>query len=216
MLLITESAESVTYLAEEKDGKKNYFVEGIFMQGDIKHRNGRLYPVSVLENEVNKYIKEKVDTKRAYGELGHPQGPTINLPLASHVFTEIKKDGANFVGRAKILDTNNGKVVKNLIDEGLSFGMSSRGMGSLELKNGVNEVQSDFKLATAGDIVSDPSAPDAFVNGIMEGVEFWFNEENGLWERAAMEARQEVRSLKSGQITEENLLNIFNRFCSKL
>ena len=177
MKLICEVNEEVKYLEEEKDGKKGLFIEGIFMQGDIKNRNGRVYPKEVLAKEVKRYNKEYIDKKRAYGELGHPQGPTINLERVSHMITQLQQDGSNFVGKAKIMtETPYGQIVQSLIKEGAQLGVSSRGMGSLKQKNGANEVQNDFYLATAADIVADPSAPNAFVNGVMESKEWvWDN-----------------------------------------
>lgn len=174
MKLITEVNDNITVLREEKDsdGNKNYFIEGIFLQGGIKNKNGRVYPESVLDKQVGEYTENYVNKKRALGELGHPDGPTINLDRVSHQITELKKDGQNWRGKAKILDTPNGKIVKNLIDEGIQIGVSSRGLGSLKKIRGINEVQDDFHLVTAGDIVADPSAPDAFVQGIMEGKEW--------------------------------------------
>jgi len=180
-LLIKEINEEVNYICEdvlneegEKTGKKNYFIEGIIMQGDIKNRNGRMYPKDVLQKETQRYNETYVKKNRAYGELGHPAGPTINLDRVSHMFTELKADGSNIVGRAKIMDTPMGKIVKNIMDEKGVLGISSRGMGSMKPnKDGIMEVQKDFMLATAGDIVADPSAPDAFVKGVMEGVEWY-------------------------------------------
>ena len=170
MKLITEVHESIEYISEaNEDGEKEFFIEGVFMQANQKNRNGRVYPTEVLQREVTRYNKEYVEKNRAFGELGHPQGPTINLERVSHMIKELKQDGDNFMGKAKIMDSPYGNIVKNLIREGASLGVSSRGMGSLKAKNGVNEVQSDFYLATAADIVADPSAPDAFVEGIMAG-----------------------------------------------
>lgn len=177
MKLIKEHTETVNYLIEEdkETGKKNYNIEGVFLQADIKNRNGRIYPVDVLDKEVKRYVKENVKKNRAYGELGHPDSPTINLDRVSHMIKELKLEGKNFVGKAKIMDTPYGKIVKSLIDEGASLGVSSRGMGSLKTtKDGTSEVQKDFMLATAADIVADPSAPDAFVRGVMEGKEWMF------------------------------------------
>ena len=177
MKLIKEHTETVNYLIEEdKDtGEKKYNLEGVFLQADIKNRNGRIYPVEVLDKEVKRYVKENVKKNRAYGELGHPDSPTINLDRVSHMIKELKLEGKNFVGKAKIMDTPYGKIVKSLIDEGASLGVSSRGMGSLKTtKDGSSEVQKDFMLATAADIVADPSAPDAFVRGVMEGKEWMF------------------------------------------
>ena len=177
MKLIKEHTETVNYLIEEdkETGQKNYNLEGVFLQADIKNRNGRLYPTDILDKEVKRYMKENVKKNRAYGELGHPDSPTINLDRVSHMIKDLKLEGKNFVGKAKIMDTPYGKIVKSLIDEGASLGVSSRGMGSLKTtKDGTSEVQKDFMLATAADIVADPSAPDAFVRGVMEGKEWMF------------------------------------------
>ena len=177
MRLIKEHTETVNYLIEEdkETGQKNYNLEGVFLQADIKNRNGRIYPVDVLDKEVKRYVKENVKKNRAYGELGHPDSPTINLDRVSHMIKDLKLEGKDFVGKAKIMDTPYGKIVKSLIDEGASLGVSSRGMGSLKTtKDGTSEVQKDFMLATAADIVADPSAPDAFVRGVMEGKEWMF------------------------------------------
>lgn len=177
MKLIKEHTETVNYLIEEdkETGKKNYNIEGVFLQADIKNRNGRIYPVDVLDKEVKRYVKENVKKNRAYGELGHPDSPTINLDRVSHMIKDLKLEDKNFIGKAKIMDTPYGKIVKSLIDEGASLGVSSRGMGSLKTtKDGTSEVQKDFMLATAADIVADPSAPDAFVRGVMEGKEWMF------------------------------------------
>ena len=174
--LMSEAVQDVEYITEDnKDGGKNYKIRGIFMQADIKNRNGRVYPMDILSNEVNNYTKKFINEKRAFGELGHPEGPTVNLERVSHMITSLKKDGKNFIGEAKILDTPMGKIVKNLMDEGAKLGVSSRGMGSLDSKNGANYVKDDFYLATAADIVADPSAPNAFVEGIMEGKEWVWN-----------------------------------------
>ena len=177
MKLIKEHTETVNYLIEEdkETGQKNYNLEGVFLQADIKNRNGRIYPVEILDKEVKRYVKENVKKNRAYGELGHPDSPTINLDRVSHMIKDLKLEGKNFVGKAKIMDTPYGKIVKSLIDEGASLGVSSRGMGSLKTtKDGSSEVQKDFMLATAADIVADPSAPDAFARGVMEGKEWMF------------------------------------------
>ena len=177
MKLIKEHTEVVNYLIEEdkETGKKNYNIEGVFLQSEIKNRNGRVYPVEILDKEVKRYMKENVKKNRAYGELGHPDSPTINLDRVSHMIKDLKLEGKDFVGKAKIMDTPYGKIVKSLIDEGASLGVSSRGMGSLKTtKDGTSEVQKDFMLATAADIVADPSAPDAFVRGVMEGKEWMF------------------------------------------
>ena len=175
--LISEAIEDVEYITEEKEnGGKNYKIRGVFMQADIKNRNGRVYPMEILEKEVVRYNKKFINENRAYGELGHPDGPTVNLERVSHMVTELYPDGKNFIGEAKIMETPMGKIVKNIIDEGGKLGVSSRGMGSLDQKNGANYVRDDFYLATAADIVADPSAPNAFVEGIMEGKEWvWDN-----------------------------------------
>ena len=174
--LFSEAVEEVEYITEEKEGGgKNYKIRGIFMQADVKNRNGRVYPMEVLEKEVTKYNKNFIKENRAFGELGHPEGPTVNLERVSHMITKLHPDGKNFIGEAKIMDTPMGKIVKNLMDEGGKLGVSSRGMGSLDSKNGANYVRDDFYLATAADIVADPSAPNAFVEGIMEGKEWIWN-----------------------------------------
>ena len=174
--LISEEIQDVEYITEQKDnGKKNYKIKGIFMQADIKNRNGRVYPMEVLEKEVKRYNKEQIRENRAFGELGHPEGPTINLERASHMITALYPDGKNFIGEAKILSTPMGKIVENLMEDGAKLGVSSRGMGSLNQKNGANYVRNDFYLATAADIVADPSAPNAFVEGIMEGKDWVWN-----------------------------------------
>jgi hypothetical protein len=215
MKLITEVVEDIQYLTEQNDeGEKSYYIEGIFMQAEKPNRNGRIYPKSVLEKEVNRYNKEYVMKNRAYGELGHPQGPTINLERMSHLIKEIKVDGNNFVGKAKIMDSPYGNIVKNLIKEGASLGVSSRGMGSLKRKNGINEVQRDFYLATAADIVADPSAPDAFVNGIMEDVEWIY--ENGVWSQKDLEsAKKEIHETSKANL-EDKKIQIFENFINNL
>ena len=174
--LISEAIEDVEYITEDKEnGDKNYKIRGIFMQADVKNRNGRVYPMEVLEKEVNRYNKKFINEDRAFGELGHPEGPTVNLERVSHMVTKLYPDGKNFVGEAKILKTPMGEIVKSLMDEGAKLGVSSRGMGSLDQRNGANYVRDDFYLATAADIVADPSAPNAFVEGIMEGKEWVWN-----------------------------------------
>ena len=174
--LFSEAVEEVEFITEAKEnGGKNYKIRGIFMQADVKNRNGRVYPMEVLEKEVTKYNKNFIKENRAFGELGHPEGPTVNLERVSHMITKLHPDGKNFIGEAKIMDTPMGKIVKNLMDEGGKLGVSSRGMGSLDSKNGANYVRDDFYLATAADIVADPSAPNAFVEGIMEGKEWIWN-----------------------------------------
>ena len=193
--LISEAVDNCEYLVEEqKDGKKNYKIKGIFMQADIKNRNGRVYPQEVLANEVAKYNKNFIKENRAFGELGHPDGPTVNLERVSHMITSLTPDGKNFIGEAKIMSTPMGTIVKNLMDEGAKLGVSSRGMGSLESKNGANYVRDDFYLATAADIVADPSAPNAFVEGIMEGKEWvWDNGIIRESEIAEMKKRIDVK-----------------------
>lgn len=199
--------------ANEK-GEKEYFIEGIFMQSEIKNRNGRVYPKEVMQKEVNRYRKEFVEKKRAFGELGHPEGPTINLDKVSHLITTLEEDGNNYIGRAKILSTPNGQIVRNLIDDGAKLGVSSRGLGSLEEKGGAQYVKGDFQLATAGDIVADPSAPEAFVEGIMEGVEWVM--ENGILKAVQVEQMQkELRSARYSQL-EETKLNLWKKFVENL
>ena len=186
MKLISETLEDVKFLAEKDDsGKKNYKIKGIFMQGNIKNRNGRVYPTEVLEKEIKRYDDKFIKNNRAYGELGHPEGPTVNLDRVSHMVTSLDRDGDNFIGEAKIMSTPMGNIVKNIMDEGGTLGVSSRGMGSLEQKNGANYVKKDFMLAAAADIVADPSAPNAFVQGIMEGKEWVWN--NGLLKEVQLE-----------------------------
>ena len=176
MKLISESLENVKFLTEEDDnGTKSYKIKGVFMQGNIKNRNGRVYPTDVLEQEIKRYDDKFIQKNRAYGELGHPEGPTVNLDRVSHMVTSLDRDGDNFIGEAKIMNTPMGKIVKNIMDEGGTLGVSSRGMGSLEQKNGANYVKKDFMLAAAADIVANPSAPNAFVQGIMEGKEWVWN-----------------------------------------
>ena len=191
--LITEANDfdSSNFLIEEKNGKKNYKIKGIFMQSNIKNRNGRVYPKEVLMKEVKNYTRDFIEKNRAFGELGHPDGPTVNLDRVSHMITSLKEEGDNFIGEAKIMDTPMGKIVKNLMDEGATLGVSSRGMGSLDSRGNANYVRSDFKLATAGDIVSDPSAPSAFVEGIMEGKE-WVWDHGSLIEAHVAEAKARI------------------------
>lgn len=217
MKLITEMLESeVEFVTEAKeDGSKNYFIEGVFMQGNIKNRNGRMYPIETLMKEVNRYNKEYVEQNRAYGELGHPQGPTINLERVSHMIKELKQDGNNIYGKAKIMtETPMGKIVKNLMDEGAKLGVSSRGMGTLKEKNGVNTVQSDFQLATAADIVADPSAPNAFVEGVMEGVE-WLQIDDRWVPQYVEETQQAIRKASKTELQEAKV-NAFVQFLKRL
>ena len=191
MRLIAEEITDVKFLSEEKDGKKNYFIEGIFLQAELKNRNGRMYPQKTLAREVAKYDESYIKSGRALGELGHPDGPSINLDRVSHKIQSLKEDGNNFIGRAKILDTPNGKIAKSLLDEGVRLGVSSRGMGSIKKESDCNIVCDDFMLATAADIVADPSAPDAFVDGIMEGKE-WVWDNGILKESTVAEIKQEI------------------------
>jgi hypothetical protein len=214
--LISEHIEQDTdFLIEAKeDGSKTYKIKGIFMQADVKNRNGRIYPMEVLNKEVRRYNKEYINEKRAFGELGHPDGPTVNLERASHMITGLYPDGKNFVGEAKILGTPMGEIVKNLMDEGAKLGVSSRGMGSLNQKNGANYVRNDFYLATAADIVADPSAPNAFVEGIMEGKEWIWN--NGLMKEADVaEIKENIENNSRTNNSKANSL-AFAKFLQKL
>jgi hypothetical protein len=210
MKLITELTEDVKYIKENVgNGEKTYFIEGIFMQSETKNRNGRIYPQGTLLKECKRYITEYVDKGRALGELNHPTGPTVNLDRVSHIVKELHEDGRNIYGKAKVLDTPMGRIVKNLIDEGAQLGVSTRGMGSLKSKNGYQEVQEDFMLA-AIDIVADPSAPNAFVNGIMEGREWIF--ENGLWSERQLEASRRMIRQSSGKKLEKNIVKVFEQY----
>ena len=213
--LISEEIQDVEYICEQKeDGNKNYKIKGVFMQADIKNRNGRVYPMEVLNKEVRRYNKEYINEKRAFGELGHPDGPTVNLERASHMITKLYPDGKNFIGEAKIMSTPMGEIVKTLMDEGAKLGVSSRGMGSLDQKNGANYVRNDFYLATAADIVADPSAPNAFVEGIMEGKEWVWN--NGSLVEAELErAKRRIEERVRKRQVNENALEFIN-FLKKL
>jgi hypothetical protein len=214
MKLITELNESIKYVTETKEsGKKTLYIEGVFLQSEIKNRNGRMYPKAVLEREVNRYNEQFVQKGRAFGELGHPDGPQINLDRISHIIESLKQDGSNFIGRAKITDTPMGNIARGIIESGGQLGVSTRGMGSIKLnREGVNEVQDDFHLATAADIVADPSAPDAFVNGIMEGVD-WIWENNMLIaHRAKLQVEQAVRS----RDLETQKLKVFENFINSI
>lgn len=202
MRLIAEEITSVDFLCEEKEGKKNYFIEGVFLQAELKNRNNRMYPLKTLTKEVAKYDENYIQKGRALGELGHPDGPSINLDRVSHKILSLREDGNNFIGKAKLLDTPMGKVAKSLLDEGVSLGVSSRGMGSIRKEDNCNVVMDDFMLATAADIVADPSAPDAFVNGIMEGKEWVWD--NGILKESA------VAQLKT-EIDHATLLNLQER-----
>ena len=214
MKLISEEIQDAQYLVEETNGKKSYKIKGVFLQSDIKNRNGRIYENDILTKEVDRYSKEFIDKKRAFGELGHPDGPTVNLERVSHMITSLKPEGKNFIGEAKIMDTPYGKIVKGLIDEGAQLGVSSRGMGSLVTKGCANYVGKDFYLATAADIVADPSAPDAFVEGIMEGKE-WVWESGVLVEKDIEAWRMEVYKAKKREL-EEKKLKVFESLLKKL
>ena len=216
MKLLTEQITDVNYIIETADdGEKKVYIEGTFLQGDIKNRNGRMYPMEILTAEVDRYVKEFVIPKRAFGELGHPEGPIINLERVSHLITSLKKEGTNFVGRAKIMYTPFGKIVKSLIKEGAQLGVSSRGMGSLQQRrNGLNVVRDDFHLATAADIVADPSAPDAFVRGIMENKD-WVYENGAFKVRDLEEFKQEIRRARRCQL-EDKTLGSFERFLGEM
>ena len=215
MKLITETIENIEVLTEQNaNGKKDYKIKGIFMQADIKNRNGRIYPVGTLAKEVKRYNEQFINKKRAFGELGHPDGPTVNLERVSHMITSLKPEGKNFIGEAKIMDTPYGKIVKNLIDEGAQLGVSSRGMGSLQSGSQGNVVGKDFYLATAADIVADPSAPDAFVEGIMEGkVWVW---DNGVLKSMEVEKyKEEIEKTKRAELAEKKA-SIFKDFLNKI
>ena len=217
MKLISEFNDySVTpvIIEQNEKGEKEYFIEGIFMQSEIKNRNGRVYPKEVMQKEVNRYVKEFVAKDRAFGELGHPEGPTINLDKVSHMITSLEEDGNNYVGRGKILSTPNGQIVRSLISDGAKLGVSSRGLGSLEQKGGAQYVKDDFQLATAGDIVADPSAPEAFVEGIYEGVEWVM--ENGILKAVDMERMQNELKTASLNNLEETKLNLWKKFVKNL
>jgi len=215
MKLLTEAFDSRVLIEEGKDGKpKQYFIEGIYIQSEVRNRNNRMYKYESLKPEVDRYIKEMIDTNRAVGELGHPTSPTINYDRASHKILSLKEDKYNWIGRSKILSTPMGECVKHLIDDNVQFGTSTRGMGSLKESNGLNIVQSDYHLATAGDIVSDPSAPDAFVNAMMEGKE-WVWSNGVIVEADIAESKKIIQNAKTAQL-EETALKIFQNFISKL
>ena len=214
MKLISEEISNAEMLVEETNGKKNYKIKGVFLQSDIKNRNGRIYESDILTKEVNRYNKEFIDKKRAFGELGHPDGPTVNLERVSHMITKLSPEGKNFIGEAKIMDTPYGKIVKGLIDEGAQLGVSSRGMGSLVQKNGSNYVGKDFYLATAADIVADPSAPDAFVEGIMENKE-WVWDNGVIKAQDIEEYKEHIQEAKRLKIAEAKA-KVFKSFLEKL
>lgn len=214
MKLITEVTEDIQYISEEKNGKRHLYIEGVFLQSNLTNRNNRSYPKEIMRKEVDRYRTEQIDKKRAMGELGHPEGPTLNLDRVSHMITSLKESGDNWIGKAKILDTPMGNIVKNLMDEGAQLGVSSRGLGSLKEKNGINEVQDDFVLSTAADIVADPSAPDAFVRGIMENKEWMMV--NGIWTEREMDVAQKIIKESSSRELEENKLAVFSSFLDRL
>lgn len=214
MKLISEEISQAEYIVEEANGKKDYKIRGVFLQSEIRNRNGRVYPVDILNKEVKRYNAEFINKKRAFGELGHPDGPTVNLERVCHMVKSLTQDGKDFIGEAKIMDTPYGKIVKGLIDEGAQLGVSSRGMGSLIQRNGVNYVKDDFYLATAADIVADPSAPDAFVEGIMESKEWVWD--NGVLKEKDIESwKNQIRTARQRSL-EEAKLKVFESFLKKL
>ena len=217
MKLIREEIEDIKILTESRNGKKSLYIEGIFLQGNIKNRNGRMYPMETLQKEVGRYIKEQVKEGRAVGELGHPDSPTVNLDRVSHKIISLRESGSNFIGKAKILEsTPMGKIASGLLSEGVKLGVSSRGIGSLKpTKEGFNVVSDDFMLATAADIVADPSAPDAFVHGVMEGKE-WVWEGTILKERKVDEIKSTIDTLAGKKRLEEHKLDLFNEFINSL
>ena len=216
MKLIREEIESVDFIVEERNGKKSLYIEGVFLQGNIKNRNGRMYPMETLRREVQRYSENHVVAGRALGELGHPDGPTVNLDRVSHKIVSLKENGSNFIGKAKILGTPMGKIASSLIGEGVKLGVSSRGIGSLKMtKEGVNIVGDDFMLATAADIVADPSAPDAFVEGIMEGKD-WVWDGGILREKYAEKTYRQINTLVDQKALDEKKLDLFNDFLNNL
>jgi hypothetical protein len=216
MKLIREEIEQVEFIVENKNGKKSLFIEGVFLQGNIKNRNGRMYPMETLRREVSRYNENHVVQGRALGELGHPDGPTVNLDRVSHKIVSLRESGSNFIGKAKILSTPMGKIAESLISEGVKLGVSSRGIGSLRMtREGINVVGEDFMLATAADIVADPSAPDAFVSGIMEGKE-WVWDGGILREKYAEKTYKTINTLVDQKRLDENKLNLFNDFLANL
>lgn len=215
MKLITEQIEPVEVLTEDKDGKKDTYIKGVFLQTEITNRNGRMYKYDTMAREVNKYNEEFIQRGRALGELGHPEGPTINLDRVSHKIVELTPEGKNFVGKAKLLETPMGKIAKNLLEEGVQLGVSSRGLGSLKKEGATSVVADDFILSTAADIVADPSAPDAFVHGVMEGKE-WVWEGTILKERKAEEMKSAIDTLAGKKRLEEHKIDLFNEFINSL
>jgi|TARA_R110002020_G_scaffold351697_2_gene564861 hypothetical protein len=216
MKLITEEIESVEFLVESRGGKKSMYIEGVFLQGNIKNRNGRMYPMETLRREVGRYNENHVAKGRALGELGHPEGPTVNLDRVSHKIISLRENGSNFIGKAKILNTPMGKIAASLVEEGVKLGVSSRGIGSLKMtREGINIVGDDFMLATAADIVADPSAPDAFVEGIMEGKD-WVWDGSILREKYAQKTYATINTLVDQKKLDENKLNLFNEFLQNI
>ena len=216
MKLIREEVESVEFIVESKNGKKSMYIEGVFLQGNIKNRNGRMYPMETLRREVGRYNENHVQSGRALGELGHPDGPTVNLDRVSHKIVSLRESGSNFIGKAKILSTPMGKIASSLIEEGVKLGVSSRGIGSLkQTREGVNIVGDDFMLATAADIVADPSAPDAFVEGIMEGKD-WVWDGGILREKYAEKTYKQINTLVTNKQLDEQKLDLFNNFLNNL
>ena len=218
MKLVTELIESVDVKIQidEETKQKSHFIEGVFLQAEMKNRNGRMYPMATMQKEVNRYNEQYIQKNRAFGELGHPNGPTINLERASHMIKDLRQEGNNYIGKAKILDTPYGNIVKNLIDEGAQLGVSSRGMGTLREKAGCQVVQDDFMLSTAADIVADPSAPQAFVNGVMEGVDWVYDAASGHFN--AMKVVEETKELgrKSSKELQESALRLFDKYLKSL
>jgi hypothetical protein len=215
MKLITEVNEQVRYITEEKEGKKTLYIEGVFLQSNIKNRNGRMYPGEIMGKEINRYMKEAVENNRAFGELGHPDGPSINLDRVSHIITELRQDGDNWIGKAKLTETPMGNIARGLIESGGQLGVSSRGLGTLkENRDGVQVVQDDFHLATAADIVADPSAPDAFVRGIMENKEWLVV--NGVWTEQHCDMSKKYIKKASKKQLEEAKIQVFERFLRHL
>jgi len=217
MLMITELTEEIEYITEAKeDGSKDHYIHGIFMQADKPNRNGRIYPLRIMEKAVQKYIESHIDQKRGYGELGHPSGPQINLDRVSHMVTELKRDGSNFIGKARLTDTPMGNIAKGLLKSGANLGVSSRGLGSLKERDGIMEVQDDFHLATAADIVADPSAPNAFVKGIMEGAEWVYDASSDSWYQEKLhESRKQMKRMRMDEI-EQGKFGIYESFIKSL
>lgn len=214
MFLITEEIKDVKFSLVEDSGKKRLYIEGVFLQGNIKNRNGRIYPIHILENEVNRYNEENIKMGRAYGELGHPTGPQINLDRVSHMIRSLRKEGTDFIGKAEIVDTPNGNIAKALIESGANLGVSTRGLGSLKTNGlGIDEVQNDFRLATAADIVAEPSAPSAFVKGIMEGVQWFYDEANRNWKQAQL--IEQTKKMNKDELNR-NAVQLFEKFVSNL